>query len=298
MFVAIATVNSEHVRMSETPESPSTPFGAYRTFAEMVDDLARVKGFHQHKQLAKAVSDNTKMTVLERNVSNWRRGVSLPSGPFMKPLADALGVTGHPTLEPLWHRLHGEALAARKLLPPEDDSEAQDPENAKRFAFAPWMKWAGGAVAVLVVTGGLAATGMISTKPAVETYVKTIPPYELRLSRDGFVLPQSSVRELTLDDIRHLTGWELYVARNEIYARHGRMFTRAYSVCIQNHFDSWARTTANPRGWYAPVSGEVRPSELEIKNALLIEKFECEDRKGQFICNGRPNACKAPRPPG
>lgn len=281
--------------MTETPENNAAPFGAYRTFAEMVDDLAKVKGFHQHKQLAKAASSSAKMMVLEKNVSNWRRGENLPSPQFLRPLADALGVTGHPTLEPLWNRLYGEAVAARKSS---IEPESPEPPAPARFTPAPWMKWAGAAAGVMVVIGGLAASGAISTKPPAETYTKTIPPYELRLSRDGFVLPQSSARVLTLDDIRHLTGWELYVARNEIYARHGRMFTRAYSVCIQNHFDSWARTTSNPRGWYAPVSGEARPSELEINNAILIQNFECNERKGQFICNGRPNACNVARPAG
>lgn len=281
--------------MSETPESPSTPFGAYRTFAEMVDDLARVKGFHQHKQLAKAVSENTKMTVLERNVSNWRRGVSLPSGPFMKPLADALGVTGHPTLEPLWHRLHGEAVAARKLLPPEEESEPgeREPEKPKRFALAPWMKWAGGGVALLVVTGGLAAAGVILTKQATpvkeenlnqKNYIIEIPNSFLRLSPDGFIIPDSDIRDITPQELHSLSAWELYIARNEIFARHGTIFNKPYSVCLQNHF--------NKQQWYKPlVTKKTFPSTIERNNGDNILSYECGHRGGRMTCEGQIVQC-------
>ena len=39
-----------------------------------------------------------------------------------------------------------------------------------------------------------------------------------------YVIPDSSSRQLDSSDLSGLSEWELRVARNEIYARHGRMF--------------------------------------------------------------------------
>lgn len=35
------------------------------------------------------------------------------------------------------------------------------------------------------------------------------------------IYPQASERCLTSDDVSNLTGWELKILRNEIFARHG-----------------------------------------------------------------------------
>ncbi len=41
---------------------------------------------------------------------------------------------------------------------------------------------------------------------------------------NGYMIPQSSSRRLTYADVAGLSSWQLTIARNEIYARHGRMF--------------------------------------------------------------------------
>jgi hypothetical protein len=127
-------------------------------------------------------------------------------------------------------------------------------------------------------------------------YVDTIPPWELRVTKEGFMFPDSGRRVLTRADLVGLTGWELYIARNEIWARHGRTFERPYSMCVQNHFNAWARGGKNPRGWYVPVSGQIEPSALERRNARTIQDYECDERGGQFLCHGKPWICGTKRP--
>jgi len=82
----------------------------------------------------------------------------------------------------------------------------------------------------------------------------------------GFILPHSSTRPLTEADLRGLTANELVIARNEIYARHGRRFRTAW---IQAHFDAQA--------WYTPtlpLGVEPVLSSLEHANIAMILRFE------------------------
>ncbi|WP_097151381.1 YARHG domain-containing protein [Cohaesibacter gelatinilyticus] len=74
------------------------------------------------------------------------------------------------------------------------------------------------------------------------------------------------------------TFWELYVARNEIFARKGRPFVKVSSMCLQRHFDSWSRLEQNPNGWYNKKSGDVRLTDLEYRNAEIIRNYECKVR--------------------
>lgn len=52
------------------------------------------------------------------------------------------------------------------------------------------------------------------------------------ITYNGYMIPQSSSRRLTYADVAGLSSWQLTIARNEIYARHGRIFSdpdiRAY----------------------------------------------------------------------
>ena len=85
---------------------------------------------------------------------------------------------------------------------------------------------------------------------------------------EGYILPESSTRYLTLEDLEGLSSDQLWVARNEIYARKGRMFDNAD---LQAYFDS--------KGWY---NGSIAPddfsndmlTDIEKKNAELIRSLE------------------------
>ncbi|MBR4025997.1 MAG: YARHG domain-containing protein [Lachnospiraceae bacterium] len=85
-----------------------------------------------------------------------------------------------------------------------------------------------------------------------------------------YLLPDSNSRYLTKSDIRHLSKAELRLARNEIYARHGRKFA---DETLQAYFDS--------QDWYSGIISPDNFSEdvlndYERKNAELISNYEVE----------------------
>lgn len=87
-------------------------------------------------------------------------------------------------------------------------------------------------------------------------------------SSASYILPDSSSRELTIADITGLSHDQLDLARNEIYARHGRKFT---NPTLQNYFNSQA--------WY---TGTIEPedftddmlSDIEKNNIQFIKEHE------------------------
>ncbi len=84
---------------------------------------------------------------------------------------------------------------------------------------------------------------------------------------EDFILSNSNTRELTKSDLLNLSEWQLKVARNEIYARHGREFV---------HQDLKCYFTA--KDWYK-IDSSYSPSDLstlENKNVALILNYEKE----------------------
>ena len=83
-----------------------------------------------------------------------------------------------------------------------------------------------------------------------------------------YVLPDSAKRKLKKSDLKGLSIEELRIARNEIYARHGRMFD---DKKLPKYFDS--------QSWYegtVPASefSEDVLSSVEKKNVAFIRQFE------------------------
>lgn len=83
-----------------------------------------------------------------------------------------------------------------------------------------------------------------------------------------YVLPDSDMRYYTREELENLSEWDLYVAHNEIYARHGRGFVRED---LAEHFSScsWYRQL------YTPEAFDAMPSQLnEFEQAnvnLMLE---------------------------
>lgn len=85
---------------------------------------------------------------------------------------------------------------------------------------------------------------------------------------DGYIFYDSNSRYLTSSDLAGLSKWELRVARNEIYARHGRLFKDSN---LQNYFNSCS--------WY---NGYISPdrfnentlNKVEVYNIKFIKKYE------------------------
>lgn len=100
-----------------------------------------------------------------------------------------------------------------------------------------------------------------ATAPAPMPAPAPTPVPEARLG--DFILPQSSAQPLTSADIADLDKAELRLARNEIYARHGRIFR---SPDLAAHFSRYA--------WYRPVAAEVSLSPVEQRNVDLLQQAE------------------------
>ncbi len=98
----------------------------------------------------------------------------------------------------------------------------------------------------------------------------TNPPDNLSpQTTDGnsYILPFSNSRAVIKKDLLGLTHWELKVARNEIYARHGRTFVHQDLACY-----------FKDKSWYNidPEYTEKKLSSLETSNAVFILNYEKE----------------------
>lgn len=83
-----------------------------------------------------------------------------------------------------------------------------------------------------------------------------------------YILPESNTKYLSEADLANISKEELKIARNEIYARHGRKFQ---SQDLQEYFDSkaWYQGTIEPANF-----SESLLNDFEKKNIKLIQKAE------------------------
>ena len=112
-----------------------------------------------------------------------------------------------------------------------------------------------------------------------KTNISTIKAYEDYLDGDSdtgsstvtngdYIIPDSSTRYLSDSDVRGLDDHTLMLARNEIYARHGRKFNDAE---IRAYFES--------KSWYYPTIDpadftEDMLSDVEKSNIAFIKSYE------------------------
>lgn len=88
------------------------------------------------------------------------------------------------------------------------------------------------------------------------------PYYNILMSYGAYVLPESDQRYLCYTDIAPLSEGALTVAREEIHARHGRIFT---DPNLQEYFEACS--------WYTPNAGNSALNEYEKSNLELIRVF-------------------------
>ncbi len=88
-------------------------------------------------------------------------------------------------------------------------------------------------------------------------------------NQSGYILPYSDSRYLTEEDLQGLSQWECCLARNELYARHGRAFT---DRSIQAYFDScsWYTATTAPEDF----DEDAELNEYERANRDTIVRWE------------------------
>ena len=123
-------------------------------------------------------------------------------------------------------------------------------DAAADFSFDPSTFDAAGNVEITVTYKGLSTTFGVavsepepaSTSEPTSTSSPAPTSSPTSTSSGTYVLPDSATRLYSADELSGLSDWQLYVARNEIYARHGRMFQRQD---LQDYFNS--------QSWYTPL---------------------------------------------
>ncbi len=86
---------------------------------------------------------------------------------------------------------------------------------------------------------------------------------------NGYVLAESSSKLLTEADLAGLSKSQLQLARNEIFARHGRIFKKQE---LQKFFES--KTWYKPSSTYNYKNDNLNLTEIELKNANFILAYE------------------------
>ena len=96
----------------------------------------------------------------------------------------------------------------------------------------------------------------------------SIAKEDVRYNPDEFIFPLSSTVLLTEDDLLNCSDNELAIARNEIFARHGRKFQDFY---LSNYFEScsWYEGIVSPEAFDDAVLNQT-----EKDNILIIKKAE------------------------
>lgn len=106
---------------------------------------------------------------------------------------------------------------------------------------------------------------------------------DVHMNAEEYVLPISSITPITREMISNFSDNDLWIARNEIYARHGRKFSNGY---LQRYFDrlSWYQGTVEATGFDDSVLSQV-----ERDNIAVLQAAETEyDKKHPY-----PEQCKA-----
>jgi hypothetical protein len=117
------------------------------------------------------------------------------------------------------------------------------------------------AEAMPVAAGDVAAAAPAVEEAAAPAPIPAVAPAAAHAPRQVF--PDSSRRRLRPAELAGLSPSQLRLARNEIFARHGRPFRDA---ALRRHFEQYP--------WYRPRPGAVRLSPVEQANVDLLAATE------------------------
>lgn len=114
---------------------------------------------------------------------------------------------------------------------------------------------------------------VVITPTPTAVIIPTPDEVEPELTTSDYILSESNTKYLSYSDVEGLSKDQMFYARNEIYARHGRKFKNEQ---LQNYFNS--------KSWYKPIhDGEVFDSmqktifnDYEKENIKLITRVEEE----------------------
>lgn len=102
-------------------------------------------------------------------------------------------------------------------------------------------------------------------EPATEP---TVEPTEPPATETEFIIPDSNTRYLTAEDYESLSDWDLTIALNELYARHGYEFQTPE---IRAHFEScsWYKGTLGVDGFRADMFNDIELANSRLLRAAL-----------------------------
>lgn len=129
------------------------------------------------------------------------------------------------------------------------------------------------------------SVGFTYTPPAKQESTTTVEktvivtPQVYPLGQADYILPGSDSIHYSTSDISGLSDWELYIARNEIYARHGRGFK---NQDLASYFSSkpWYTRLYSPEEF----DSKVTLNNCERSNAEMILAYE-KSIGSQYISN-------------
>lgn len=135
-----------------------------------------------------------------------------------------------------------------------------------------WPDGNGGKSSVRTEKEELQASGPLEAEQKIKDQIQISgtgePVDEEEEELDGdYILPDSSSRLLTDADIEGLSARELNYAKNEIYARHGRIFD---SPELREYFES--------KSWY---EGEYTAEEFDAESGSILN--ENEKKNAEFL---------------
>lgn len=103
------------------------------------------------------------------------------------------------------------------------------------------------------------------------TYGSTYNFVDFEIPASGYIIADSNTRTITADDLKGMTANQCRLACNEIYARHGRIFT---SKTISDYFGAMPWYTGTVDGSYFDSHLSDYLSDVEMANASTILRYE------------------------
>jgi len=135
--------------------------------------------------------------------------------------------------------------------------------NTSYFAYKPY-RFSGTVNSTYIADAFVTSKDVFYGLPVYE--LVSIEPYS---PSSEYILSQSSTKLLDINDISGMSKAQLKLARNEIFARHGRTFKNQE---LQNYFESKSWYKANPN--YNYTNDYSNLSKTELKNALFLLEQE------------------------
>lgn len=256
------------------------------SFGELLSAIIerrRLKSDEQIARLAMARQSHSgrRINVQRKTINNWRNNRSTPrslSDPQFRLVMAALEPT-----DDEWSALKATFSDGVRAVP----QKSEDSPGSSGYAIP--VRWALAGISALCIVALILVLAMPGGNERA-VYLDEIPEGVLTLTDSGFIIPDSATQPVTAAQLSKLSKWELYVARNEIYARKGWRFVQQSSVCLQNHFDALAQSNAG--GWYVPLAERAELTNLEAANAAAIRQHECTAQGGQLRCDGKLHMCQ------